>query len=206
MLFLFTSGCSWMNKAEEKSSALLVKEGMAEYKKGNYNEAVLCFENLKDWYPFSKFTKLAELKIADSHYYLSKYQEAIIAYTGFMDLHPKNEAIPYVIYQIGLCYFEQTCSVDRDMTNTKQALVAFNTLIHKYPEDKHSKMAKAHMHKINSDLAEHEFYIAKFYYKSKHYMAALKRFESVLVKFPDVGTFHEKALYYIALCDKKISN
>ncbi len=205
LLILFATGCSWMNKAEERSSDLLIKEGIAEYNKGNYHEAILCFENLKNWYPFSKYIKTAELKIADSHYYLSEYQEAIIEYTGFMDLHPKNEAIPYVIFQTGLCYFEQICTIDRDMTSTEKALTTFNTLLHKYPEDKYSKIAKSYMHKINSDLAEHEFYIAMFYYKSKHYKAALKRFKAVIIKFPDTGKFHQKALDYIALCDEHVN-
>jgi outer membrane protein assembly factor BamD len=42
--------------------------------------------------------------------------------------------------------------------------------------------------------------VASFYFKRKHYKAALSRFKWVLANYPDVGV-HEKALQYIALCE-----
>ena len=50
------------------------------------------------------------------------------------------------------------------------------------------------------NLAGNEFYIGVFYYKSKHYKAALKRFMAVLSNYPDVG-YHQKALHYVAKCE-----
>ena len=49
-------------------------------------------------------------------------------------------------------------------------------------------------------LAGHEFYVAFYYFKRKHYKSALSRFKWVLANYPDVGV-HEKALQYIALCE-----
>jgi outer membrane protein assembly factor BamD len=43
-----------------------------------------------------------------------------------------------------------------------------------------------------------------FYYKSKHYKAALNRFMSVLSNYPDVG-YHQEALEYIAICEASLS-
>jgi outer membrane protein assembly factor BamD len=53
-------------------------------------------------------------------------------------------------------------------------------------------------------LAGHDFYVGLFYYKSKHYKAALIRFKSVLTNYPDVGV-HEKALRYVALCEDMLT-
>jgi outer membrane protein assembly factor BamD len=201
----FLSGCSCFQKKDEKSAQELSLEGMEEYQKGNYSLAIQSFEKLKDWYPFSKFAILAELKIADAHYRLNHYDEAILAYEEFEGLHPKNESIPYVIYQIGRCYFDQIDAVDRDQSSTKKALDTFKRLQRQFPNHSYSKRADAHIHKCLQSLAGHEFYVGHFYFKTKRYKAALKRFEKILYDYPDVG-IHQKAIEYIVRCETILNN
>ena len=89
-------GCS-LFRSEEKdvdSVEILLQRGNNAYEKGDYKEALKAFEQLKDWYPFSKHVILAELKIGDSYYHLEQYEDAIGAYQEFAELHPGNEAIP----------------------------------------------------------------------------------------------------------------
>jgi len=104
---------------------VLVQNGMDDYDAGDYKAALENFQKLKDWYPFSKYVTLAELKIADSHYHREEYAEAVLAYQEFADLHPNNEAVPYVIYQIGRCYFDQIDAIDRDQSTTRKAVDTF---------------------------------------------------------------------------------
>jgi len=173
------------------------------FKKESYKTAIEYFEKLRDWYPFSKYAILAELKIADSYYKLKEYEEAISAYEEFADLHPRNEAISYVIYQTGLCYFEQIDTVDRDQTAAQKALDVFNKLIKQFPENAYANRARVKLKKCLKSLAGHELYVGLFYYESRHYKAALSRFETVLTNYPDVGVHHE-AIHYIALCKEYI--
>jgi outer membrane protein assembly factor BamD len=200
-----TWGCAWFrNKAEiEKPVEQLLQEGLKAYDDGQYRAAIDNFKQLKDWYPFSKHAILAELKIADAHYYLSEYAEAVQAYEQFEQLHPRNEAIPYVIYQIGRCYYDQVGTIDRDQTSAQKALEVFARLIKQYPETDYAHKARVHLIRCQRSLSEHDFYIGMFYYRSEHYLAALKRFENVVTQYPDVGT-HEKALLYIANCEALI--
>ncbi|HPA14215.1 MAG TPA: outer membrane protein assembly factor BamD [Desulfobacterales bacterium] len=203
-IFLFLcSGCAWFQSREEKSAVELASDGMDEFKNGNYRNAIESFEKLKNWYPFSKYSILAELKIADSHYMLHEYEEAIFAYEDFENLHPRNEAIPYVIYQIGRCYFEQILTVDRDQTSAQKALDTFRRLERQFPSDPHTIKAQSHIKECLASLAGHELYVGMFYYKSKRYEAALKRFKAVILNYPDVGIHHE-ALKYISLCETEL--
>lgn len=197
------SSCAWFETKGEKSSQELAREGMEAYQNGKYESAIESFEKLKDYYPFSKFAMLAELKIADSYFRLNQYGEAIFAYEEFERLHPRNEAIPYVIYQIGYCYFRQMDTVDRDQTATQKALDAFDRLTRQFPDDAYAVKAKEHILKCLKTLAGHEFYVGYFYYKSKHYEAALHRFKTILTHYPDVG-IHYKALQYITLCEASL--
>ena len=201
VVLLLLSGCAWFSHEQvEKPAAELIQEGMASFDKGNYSDAIKNFEQLKDWYPFSKYAIVAELKIADSHYYLDQYVEAIAAYEEYEQLHPRNEAIPYVIYQIGRCYYDRIDTVDRDQTSARKALETFRRLIRQFPEDPFAIKAHTHITVCLQSLAGHEFYVGKFYLRSKHYLAALERFKAVITNYPDVG-MHFQALNYITQCE-----
>ena len=197
------AGCSWFQVETELTADELAADGMEYYQDGKYNQAIDSFQQLKDWYPFSKYAILAELKIGDAHFHLKQYEEAIFAYEEFESLHPRNEAIPYVIFQIGQCYFEQVDTIDRDQTSARKALDTYTRLMKTHPDSEYAKRAQAHVGKCQQILAGHELYVGMFYYKTDHYKAALGRFKAVLSNYPDVGV-HQKALQYIAATEETI--
>jgi len=201
-IFLF-SGCAWFQTKEEQTAPELAADGMDEFQNGKYKSAIESFEQLKDWYPFSKYAILAELKIADAYYHLREYDDAVLTYEEFEGLHPSNEAIPYVVYQIGLCYFEQIDTIDRDQSTARKALATFRRLLRQFPDNLYAVKAAADIRTCIKSIAGHEFYVGLFYYKSKHYLAASNRFKSVLRNYPDVGV-HQQALEYIALSEQKL--
>ena len=200
VVLLLLTGCALFGKEVEKPAAELIQEGMEAFDKGNFSDAIKDFEQLKDWYPFSKYATVAELKIADAHYHLDHYAEAVTAYEEFEQLHPRNEAIPYVIYQIGRSYYDQIDTIDRDQTSARKALETFRRLIRQFPEDPYAIKAHTHITICLQSLAGHEIYVGKFYLRSKHYRAALERFKSVISEYPDVG-MHYQALQYITQCE-----
>jgi outer membrane protein assembly factor BamD len=202
VLFLAT-GCSWFQPKLDKTAVELASDGMDEYNSGDFKSAIEHFEKLRDWYPFSKYAILAELKIADAHYQLEEYEDAIFAYQEFENLHPLNEAIPYVVYQIGRAHFDRIDTVDRDQTHAREALNTFRRLIRQFPDDPYAKRAEGHIHRCLQSLAGHEFYVGYFYYKGRHYSAALSRFKTVIEKYPDVG-IHHRALRYLARCEAEM--
>jgi outer membrane protein assembly factor BamD len=203
ILFFAFPGCSWFQARDEKTAYELAEEGMSAYEDGKYRPAIESFEKLKDWYPFSEYASLAALKIADAHFHLGEYDEAIFAYEGFETLHPRNEAIPYVIYQIGTSYYRQRDTIDRDQKAVRQALDTYRRLIRDYPKSEYSAKAEGHLKECLKSLAGHEFYVGLFYFKNKKYEPALSRFKTILTEYPDVG-IHQKALHYLALCEASL--
>jgi len=202
---ILLTGCSWFQTQEDKPAQELASDGMEAMKAGRYEEAIKSFEKLKDWYPFSKFAILAELKIADAYYRLQDYDEAVFAYENFENLHPRNEAVPYVIYQIGRCYFEQMDSVDRDQVSSQKALETFRRLNKQFPDNPYANRIEDHIKRCLKSLAGHDLYVGRFYYKTKHYKAALNRFKAILNNYPDIGV-HREALLYMALCEETMKN
>ena len=197
-LFFFFAGCSVFELSHEmeKTAHELAAEG----------SSVKAYTDLKDWYPFSKYAILAELKIADSHFHLKEYDEAVAGYEEFEKMHPKNDAIPYVIYQNGLCWFEQMETIDRDSSPAKNSLIQFDRLISRFPESEYVGKAKEKMAECVSSISGHELNIANFYLKTKQYKAALKRYEYIVENYPDSEESREalnKISKYHSLADKK---
>jgi outer membrane protein assembly factor BamD len=204
-VFLLACGCAWFESKDEKSAQELVQDGVDYFEDGKYKKAIESFEQLRDWYPFSRYAILAELKIADAYFNLESYADAIFAYEEFEQLHPRNEAVPYVIYRIGRSYFNQIDTIDRDQSNADKALQTYRRLVQQYPDDAYAGMARSDMLACYQTLSGHEFYVGMFYYKNKRYEAAKARFLAVVETYPDVG-YHHKALTYLANCDAWIQS
>ncbi len=200
MSMLFSVGCAGRDVVEKPADEL-IDDGIREFEKGNYKSAIEAFEQLKDWYPFSKFAILAELKIAEAHFHLEQYADAVFAYEEFEKLHPRNEAVPYVIFKIGMSYYLQVDSVDRDQTPARKAVAAFERLNRQFPNDTHARLSQGYLEKCLKSLAGHEMYVGIYYYRTQHYRAALERFKGLIRNYSDVGV-HSKALSYIYNCEK----
>lgn len=201
-VFLFSvSGCALFNKGHnkmEKTAQQLAEEGVDAFRNGNFKESIKSFETLKDWYPFSKYAILAELKIADAHYEIADahyegegYDVALSAYHEFEKMHPLNDAVPYVIYREGMCWYKRISTVDRDQSFAKKGLAQFKRLVARFPNSKYADNAAKKIKKCIDNLAGHEFYVANFYLKAKHYKAALKRFEYIFAHYPDTKEAEE---------------
>ncbi len=185
-LFFFISGCSLFDGSSQmnKNAEQLAAEGASAFMNKDYKDAVKAYTDLKDWYPFSKYAILAELKIADALFFLEEYDEAVIAYESFEKMHPRNDAVPYVINQIGLCWFNQINTIDRDPTPAKKALAYFQRLLEQYPGSKYGKETGENIKICIDNIAGHELSVANFYYKTKEYKAALKRYEYIVEYYP----------------------
>jgi outer membrane protein assembly factor BamD len=197
-------GCAlFETKDRQKSARELAEDGMEAYRDKDYKEAIEAFEKLRDWYPFSQYAVLAELKLGDAYYHRQEFEEAIFAYEEFENLHPKNEAVPYVVYQIGRCYFDRLQTIDRDQTMAIEAARTFQRLVNSYTDSPYAQKAHDHIRTCRKNLAEHEFYVGAFYLKTKHYKAALERFKAVVRDYPDLGV-HYKAIQYLAQCQSQM--
>jgi len=193
-------GCGGKGKDVKKIEGdpeTLYKQGLARFNKRDYPEALKKFEELKSSFPDSPpYTIWAELKVGDCHFLKKDYVEAIAAYEDFKKIHPTHEEIPYIQYQIGMSYYNQMHTLDRDQTPTKKALSSFEYLIANYPPSLFTEKAKEKIGACKKRLADHEFYIGNFYYKQGRFQAAASRFEGLLEKFPKEPE-EDKTLYFL---------
>ena len=176
----------WRSKREkERPPDVMAKKGIEQLKKKKYIDAADTFTKLKDRYPYSEEALLAQIKLADSLYYDKKYDEAQQAYKEFEKLHPTNKAVPYVIYQQGMSFYRQRSTIDRDQTFTRKAVAEFRRLQKKFPKSKYAIKANRYKSRALNDLAEHEFLVARFYFRTRRFTSALDRFQALSQEYPN---------------------
>jgi len=203
-LLVSTSGCAtwkkWFGKKEvEKPPEVMAQEGIEQLKKKKYIDAADTFAKIKDRFPYSEQALLAQIKLADAKYYDERYDDALQAYKEFEKLHPTNKAAPYVIFQQGMCYYRQRSTIDRDQTFTQKALDEFQRLKKKFPQSEYAGKADKYISRCRMALAEHNFYVANFYFRTKRYAAALDRYQSVAQEYPEFRQAEVKK--QIAACE-----
>ena len=209
MLLVLFGGCGTVDRffgrgVDETDPAELMAQGMGNLEAGRYSDAVKAFEKIRDRYPYSKFAVTAELKLADALYRTEEYEQAFEAYDQFERLHPRHKEIPYVIYQKGMCYFDQITTTDRDQLQTQKAMEEFGRLIARFHRDDYANMARKHLRKCYIYLAEYEIYVGHYYFKRGYYRAALARYTYVIENYPDMGQYHV-ALSYISKCKERLA-
>jgi len=193
LMLVLAPGCTKIKETfrlEEKAEVHLPAEqliikGMDEFNVGKYWLAVEYFNEILDRYPFSPQAPLAELKAADSNYYMKRYPEALVLYREFEERHPTNEAISYVMYQKAMCSYEQIDRIDRDISGAVDSIQAFQELLRAYPESPYTDEAKARIKATREFLVKHEFNVVEFYLRTGKVGPATVRLRYLLAMYPD---------------------
>lgn len=172
------------SSAVDKTAEQFAIDGMQKMQKKDYEEAANDFRKLKEHYPYSKYAILAELKLGDAYFHGRKYSEASMAYEEFVRLHPRNEVIPYVLYQIGMCHFLLFTSTDRDPEETQLSMQAFQKVIQTFPQSEYAKKAEKQLFECKKRIVSHEYNVARFYYTISEYAAARQRLSSMIQHYP----------------------
>ena len=179
-------GCAWFtSKPDETPAEELTKQGLEHFNSGKYYRARETFKIVMDRFPFSRFSLLAELKSADCEYYQDNFPEAVELYKEFEKNHPANEAIPYVVFQIGRSHYYQIDTVDRDTLQAQEAIKDLGRLVRTFPKSSYVVEANVLSERARNFLAANELYVAEFYFRTRKYLPARGRAEFLLANYAD---------------------
>jgi outer membrane protein assembly factor BamD len=179
------AACS-AGKTQIKPAQDLLAAGEKYWEKKNWEKAAEAYGKVRDYYPYHTKATFAQYRAAEALYQAKKYPESLAAFETFEELHPTDPLMPKVLFRIGLCHFEMIPSVDRDQTETEEAVKTFNRLIKRFPKSEETKKAEKYLRLAYIKLVEHEIYVARYYSRTKAYEAAIGRYKKAL-SYPDVG-------------------
>lgn len=177
----------------EDTAQELIEAGNDAMRDKDYSAAIGYYTKLKDNYQFSPYAIEAELSLADAYFLDEEWGQAIEAYKEFESLHPRHGAIPYVLFNIGMANRNLYLSIDRPIAPIEEAYSYFKRITEAYPDSEYMEKSSEMMVECRRLMAEHELYIADFYYRMGKYGAAWMRYKNLVDNFKDVTDIYSHA-------------
>jgi outer membrane protein assembly factor BamD len=173
-------------------------EAMKEFESHNWIEAQALFREVKRKYHYSKYARLAELRIADADFEQEKFSEAIRGYRQFVKDHRSDvDEVGYARSRIAEAQYKQInesfllpTADERDQAVILDAFRELKGYLHDYPNSKESPKIRELLAEVTARLMRHELYVARFYLARDNFQAAVYRIQYAMRNFaggPSLG-------------------
>ncbi|HEV8238930.1 MAG TPA: outer membrane protein assembly factor BamD [Thermoanaerobaculia bacterium] len=206
------TGCRSGRRAERQDPLLQLSaaESLAEGQRlmgvEKYSQARKYLTHAFEVEPNSISGREALLLVADSLYKQGGTQTLVQAeakYRDFLNRFPTSDRAAYVQLQIGNALAARVERPDRDQSVTRQAVAAFEDLLRLYPTSEYAAEAKQRLADVRVKLGEHEFQVARFYFRYGIPVATANRLEYLLATYPEFAE-KDKVYYYLGLSLKRM--
>ncbi|HEY1811915.1 MAG TPA: outer membrane protein assembly factor BamD [Kofleriaceae bacterium] len=173
------------------------EKGLKELDEKDWIAASKYFAFIKSRFPYSKYAVLAELRLADAQFGADEYLEAIDSYRLFIKFHPTHEMVAngYTSFRIGEAYYKQLPSnfwlfppaYEKDQSSVEDAGNELKSFLDRYPDSPYRDKAKQIVTAVSKRLADHEWYVARYYWDRGKPMGTVLRLRRLLERYRGVG-------------------
>lgn len=161
----------------------------------DWEYATQLFQDVKRKWGYSRYARLAELRLADIAYHQEKFAEAVGMYKSFVADYPHDPETEYARYRIAKGEFAQSGASalmppleERDLSNIRDAHATLRAFLADYPDSKKYRGELDYMLEVVTGLlVRHELYVARFYLRRDNFGAAVARCEYALKNFENSG-------------------
>jgi outer membrane protein assembly factor BamD len=162
-----------------------------EFKAHNWIESQALMREVKRKYSYSKYARLAELRIADADFEQEKYGDAVREYRQFVHDHRSDaEEVGYARSKIAEAQYKEIgdsillpAGEERDQATILDAYKELRKYVQDYPASKQSKRMRELLVEVTGRLVKHELYVARFYLQKDNYEACILRIQYALRNF-----------------------
>ncbi|MGB3830303.1 MAG: outer membrane protein assembly factor BamD [Mesorhizobium sp.] len=213
---LFLSACMSSEKDIDLSTYVdqtepadvLYNQGLANLNAGRLSEASKKFAAVDRQHPYSEWARKSMVMGAFASYRQGSYEEAIASAKRYLTLYPSTDDAAYATYIIGLSYYRQIRDVTQDQKEARQTIQAMQELVTRWPDSEYAEDAKEKIRFANDQLAGKEMQVGRYYLERREYLAAVKRFRTVVETYSNTRQVEEalarlvEAYYALGLADE----
>jgi outer membrane protein assembly factor BamD len=167
---------------------------LAAFEDKNWELSNELLSEVKRKYAYSRYARLAELRLADANFQQDKFAEAISSYKEFVHDHPNDPEVPYARYRVAKGEFDSVSQSimlppleERDLASVNDALATLRNYLSDYPKSEHTGEMHYMLDVVLGLLARHELYVARYYLNSGRFDAAVLRCEYALKSLKNSG-------------------
>jgi outer membrane protein assembly factor BamD len=149
------------------------------------------FDEVERQHPYSVWARRAMLMSAYCYYKANHYSEAISTADEYISLHPGSHEVAYAFYLKAVSLYEQIVDVERDQSNTEQALTALQDVVQRFPDTDYARDATLKIDLTLDHLAGKEMEVGRYYLTRGDYVGAINRFRAVVEQYPRTSQISE---------------
>jgi outer membrane protein assembly factor BamD len=194
------AGCSLFDREERSvdpsaNARQLFESADKAMRSGNYRSAISNFETLTAVYPFSEYSKQAQLDLMYSYWRNEEPDSAVSIADQFILENPTHPRVDYAMYVKGLAWFpEDAGPINRlfrvDLTkrppgDLTRSFNAFAQMLQRYPTSDYADDARQRMVMLRNRLAAYEIHVADYYIRRSAYVAAANRARTVVQDYQE---------------------
>ena len=165
------------------------------YEKKDYKKAIALFEKIMGPYANKPQMERIQFMISDCYFQTENYTMASYYFSKFITNYPESTKVQEAAYFSAKSYYLASPRYSRDQEDTYKALTAYQNFIDKYPQSELIEEANKDYAELNRKLQFKDFEIARQYYHTERYNAAIQAFETF--NEDHLGSeFKEETYYY----------
>lgn len=191
------TSCTGYNKLL-KSNDVNAKysEAIRLYNHKKYNKAIGLFENIQPNVTGTPREDTLLFYTGKSHYNSKEYGVAGEVFNVYRDRFSRSNFTEEAEYLYAMCYYHMVPPAEKDQSYTKQAIVAFNEYLNRYPGSIQKEHIYGILEELNTLLYYKTYMNAALYHKLGRYNGAITALRSALKEYPEIP-YKEEMMYLI---------
>jgi outer membrane protein assembly factor BamD len=179
IITILFSACSEYQKVLNKGTTEdQYKMATKLYEEGKFNKSIELFEKIIPKYQRKPQMERIQYMIAQANYNTKNYDLASYYFNRFIGNYPNSSKIEEASFLVAYSNYLSSPKSSRDQADTQKALSAFQTFIDKYPNSDKIEEANKYYDELTKRLEKKYFDIAKLYYHTENYNAAIVAFDT----------------------------
>ena len=203
-VILFAACGEYQQVLKSKDLEFKLSKALEYYNDGDYNKAYPIFDELISLYRGTEKAQEVYFYYANTVYKQKDYILAGYHFKNFYKTFPQNENADEAAYLTAYCYYLEAPSHSLDQAYTFKAINELQLYINTHPGSENIERCNGYMEELRGRLELKSYEIAKQYYKTRKYKAAMTAFTTTLREYPDTP-YREEAMYLKAKAAFKLA-
>jgi outer membrane protein assembly factor BamD len=195
---LILSGCSDNKGGDDKSATYVERpveqiyaDAWKKIRDRDWENAAKQFDEVERQHPYSIWARRAMLISAFCYYQANKYTDAVNTADQYIQLHPGSKEVAYAFYLKAMSLYEQIVDINRDQTDTEQALTALQDVVQRFPNSEYARDASLKVDLTLDHIAGKEMEVGRYYLLRGDYIGAINRFKVVVQRYQKTSQIAE---------------
>lgn len=191
---LFASCDSYQQVLKSTDLEFKFQKAVEYYEDGKYAKASPIFDELLTLYRSTQKAKDVYYYHAMTQYHLQDYLVAAYHFKNFYQTFPNHQFAEESAFMVGFCYYKESPTYSLDQANTYKAMNELQLFVNTHRNSPRVQECNALIDEMRQKLERKSFEIAKQYWHTENYRAAVEAFAITLGEFPDTK-YREEALH-----------